>query len=212
MRKLQMRLACSCLIIMLIISCDNKVIYTLEERSINGNHLGVITFDFEKYSEGLNKQYEYKVDFEKKRQISIKPGLVCSGLSYLVRTGVSIYPNFDDIKEGGRVELFIYTNNPVIRQTANRFEMDFASDILAYFVCFVKDNKVYTVISKDNQLNISNEIQNEPDNAFFSTNFSDITIQSSSDQSRLLWLVENNNCMGGYIVKSNIDDTIIWLN
>jgi len=204
MKTVPVHLVCSLVMILLVVSCGNKVNYDFIVKDLDA--VGEKKVDF-KFKEKKGTRYitrTYSMDFARSQRLSIDPGLTFSGLVSWGDASNVLYPDLGSVSSGGRIEVFFFNPIKVTKSNEDTFEVSPIVKVTAYFVRFVKDETVLTVISKDNLLEVSSPRESLDLSKILSSNFDDLTVFDINEQPMLEGLKENGGFRGGlYCRKQN---------
>jgi hypothetical protein len=193
-------------------SCTNKVDYYFEIININETGKPKVEFSF---SEINDRSFEktYKINTDKSTHIRVEAGLACVGTRFEGVGKMYYYPEFKQIPNGGLIQIFLYNYPYVEHINDNTFVLAFGENVHLYFLYMLKDDQIITMISKDNYFKLSETIiENYDFLKMKEVDFQDVTIIDPYD-SRMRFAVEHSNgILGGYIIKNNFDELLLWIN
>ena len=199
----------SVFVILLLGSC-NSYKYNITWKVLGVTTDRNITFTF--WDHSTSKKYVYNLIPNKTEFINVSNGANYSGTEMPIDMKILIYPDPDKLPDGGNLEIFVF--DPRVEQiNENEFKMKSQNDVEAYFVKYSKNGKRYYALSKNEVISIKNEIS--PD-----------IIVSMEQLLELIYIEDityfdeagTNNyngseeCWGGYIIKTKIDNSYLWLN
>jgi hypothetical protein len=125
-----------------------------------------------------------------------------TGRTLPTNCSIAIYPFFSNNKTS---EIFIY-DIQVLEQTQSSITIAPRKDVVAYYADFYENNYCYTVISRDNKLDITDSQELKSVNEILNTLDSyDYTYKYEGEERY------NGKIVCGYIVKGKIDNTFHWL-
>ncbi|MDR1430438.1 MAG: hypothetical protein LBI85_09135 [Spirochaetaceae bacterium] len=190
---------------------EEKVRYDIEWVIFEKGNV-TVNISFRELGETL-KEYPFELIPEITKTIYVKKGTHFTGFGLtdnrpLTEKGaVQFYiHNRPDIASvDSTIEIYVY--NPIVNFTDGKFIMEKQEGVEAYFVDYTLNSDVYCVISKDNILTIDNEgVSGSLESTLEKIEDADLNYRDE-----LGYLLYPDQPIGGYIVKSRLDNNYIWL-
>jgi hypothetical protein len=152
---------------------------------------------------------------------TLKPGItktirIPRGLKYVfegypVTVSMASYPYLQSNQE--EMEIYLFPSDIIAVDGKVIFPEN--KNIVAYYYDYLNDGKIYTVVSKDNYINLNDTVllADDPsiDMILQEIEKIDCTYYSSFETKYKLRGYSDHIEHGGFIVKSGIDNAIIWL-
>jgi hypothetical protein len=154
--------------------------------------------------EDITKEYEFVLIPKKTKKISVEKGSRFFGDGYPF--GVQVIINYKEeyAIEDGMIEIFLY--NPKVEWVDGYYVMEKQKGVEAYFVEYFANGKMYTLVSRDNVLTITEEKEFVDTAAVLEA----IHEEDFNFHDKLGAMINPDVPLGGYIVKSKVD-TYFWL-
>jgi hypothetical protein len=188
------------------ISCDNgkKTTYTIRWVVLGEFENDTIEMTFMDRDDHSNN-YNFTLIPGKTKKISVTKGSSYVGYGYPYGKQVIIYrtPEFADNDD--MFEIYLY--DPKVEWRDGCYVMEKRDGVEAYFVDYFSSGKVYTIVSADNVLTITEEKEFEGVDAVLEM----IKTEDFCFHNELAVMVNPDVPLGGYIVKSKRDDKYIRL-
>jgi hypothetical protein len=183
-------------------------------KIININEIGKPKIEFS-FSEIDDRSIEktYRINADKNTHIRVESGLACVGTRFEGFGKMYFYPDFRQIPNGGIIQIFLYDYPYVEHINNNTFFLTSGENVYLHYLHMLKDDKIITMISKDNYFELSENIvenYNFPD--LKEEDFEDITIVNPYGDLLRTTVELSNGIIGGYIVKNVFDEILLWIN
>jgi hypothetical protein len=200
------------LFIFILSSCANKVDFYLETININDIGRPKIEFTFSKINDRTLEKI-YKINTNKNDHIRVETGLDHVGDRFEGTGKMFFYPDFKQIPNGGVIQIFLYNYPRIEYVSDNIFILTSGKNVYLYFLHMLKDEKIITMISKDNYFELSESIiENYDFLELKKEDFEDVTIIDPYSDLLRFNVESSGGIIGGYIVKNKFDETLLWIN
>jgi hypothetical protein len=179
---------------MLISSCHETKEFQF--NIINLTNIEEIIVKF-KINLGRNSK-EIEIDLKNKNKLTLKKddfliGYTSGGY------GLFFYPSIFSLENGGTVDIFVY-DNPWVEKEEKTYKISPCENVNSYFLYLIIEDDIIQIIS-DNPVISMEKFDN-----------SDIDIIYVNDPPEILLNeLTDKEFIGGYIVRSNIDNSLLFL-
>jgi hypothetical protein len=189
-------LICS-FILLQISSCGGKKEYQFDVIKFGEINSKVVEFEFRK---GVSNNFKILfIDLIREQKININENYDFTGLSTEDDYEVLFYPSLYSLENGGNLEAYIY-KRPAIEKEGTIYKITMCENVYRYFLYIIEDEKIVSIFSENPTIDI----------AVLDSKYLELTYMDNAPQI-LLNEVKTKGFIGGYIVKSKLDNSLIQL-
>jgi hypothetical protein len=187
-----------CSIVLLgITSCGEKKEYQFDIIKFGRINKKIVEFEFRK---GVSNKFQTLfVDLIKTQKIIVDENYYFTGLTTEDDYELFFYPSLYSLKGGGAFEVYIY-KRPVVKREGGVYKITPCESVHKYFLYTIVNDKIVLIFSEDPNIDTS-KLDSEHLELTYMDNIPQV----------LLSEVKNKGIIGGYLVKSKLDNTLIQL-
>ncbi len=176
-------------------SCHETKTYHFNVVNLNGAKEVIIEF---KINLGFRER-KLKINLIDQNEITLKESDRIWGNTIFGRNEIFFYPSIYQIEHSETIEAIVY-NKPWVEKEGQIYKITPCENVNEYFLYLLLDEKIARIVSNEPIINVD-----ELDR-------SNIVLTYITDPPEIfLKAITNEKIMGGYIIKSNIDGSLLLL-